>query len=53
MKDLTVEDVALIYKKGYWDKMKGDELLGGIGFIVFDFGVNAGLSRAGSSIYKQ
>ena len=29
MKDLTVEDVAPIYKKGYWDKMKGDELPGG------------------------
>ena len=26
MKDLLVEDVAPIYKKGYWDKMKGDEL---------------------------
>ena len=26
MKDLTVEDVATIYKKGYWDKMKGDDL---------------------------
>ena len=25
MKDLTVEDVAPIYKKGYWDKMKGDD----------------------------
>jgi lysozyme family protein len=26
MKDLTVEDVAPIYKKGYWDRMKCDEI---------------------------
>ena len=26
MKDLTFEDVAPIYKKSYWDRVKGDEL---------------------------
>ena len=46
MKDLTVEDVAPIYKKGYWDKMKGDDLPGGLDLCVFDFGVNAGPGRA-------
>ena len=46
MKDLSVEDVAPIYKKGYWDKMKGDELPNGLDLCVFDFGVNAGPGRA-------
>ena len=46
MKDLTVEDVAPIYKKGYWDKMKGDDLPGGLDLSVFDFGVNAGPGRS-------
>jgi len=46
MKDLLVEDVAPIYKKGYWDRMKGDDLPGGLDLCVFDFGVNAGPSRA-------
>ena len=46
MKDLTVEDVAPIYKKGYWDKMKGDDLPSGLDLCVFDFGVNAGPGRA-------
>ena len=46
MKELTVEDVAPIYKKGYWDKMKGDELPTGLDLCVFDFGVNAGPGRA-------
>jgi lysozyme family protein len=46
MKDLTVDDVAPIYKKNYWDKMKGDELPAGLDLCVFDFGVNAGPGRA-------
>jgi len=46
MKNLLVEDVAPIYKKGYWDRMKGDQLPGGLDLCVFDFGVNAGPGRS-------
>ena len=53
MKDLTVEDVAPIYKKGYWDKMKGDDLPGGLDLCVFDFGVNAGPGRAAKFLQQM
>ena len=46
MKELTVEDVAPIYKKNYWDKMKCDDLPSGLDLCVFDFGINAGPGRA-------
>lgn len=46
MKDLLVEDVAPIYKKNYWDKVKGDSLPDGLDLCVFDFGVNAGPGRS-------
>ena len=46
MKDLTFDDVAPIYKKNYWDKMKCDDLPSGLDLCVFDFGVNAGPGRA-------
>jgi lysozyme family protein len=46
MKDLTREDVEPIYKKNYWDKVKGDDLPAGLDLCVFDFGVNAGTGRA-------
>ena len=46
MKDLTVEDVPPIYKKSYWDRIKGDQLPSGLDLCVFDFGVNAGTGRA-------
>ena len=42
----TVEDVAPIYKKNYWDRMKCDDLPSGLDLCVFDFGVNAGPGRA-------
>ena len=40
------EDVAPIYKKNYWDRIKGDDLPEGLNLSVFDFGVNAGTGRA-------
>ena len=49
MKDLEFEDVAPIYKKSYWDRVKqDDELPAGLDLCVFDFGVNAGTGRNGS-----
>ena len=53
MKELTVEDVAPIYKKGYWDKMKCDDLPSGLDLCVFDFGVNAGPGRAAKFLQKM
>tara|TARA_Y100000114_G_C11720704_1_gene308315 strand:- start:294 stop:803 length:510 start_codon:yes stop_codon:yes gene_type:complete len=53
MKDLQVSDVAPIYKKNYWDKMKGDDLPGGLDLCVFDFGVNAGPGRAAKYLQKM
>lgn len=46
MKDLTVEDVAPIYEKNYWGRLKCDNLPAGLDLCVFDFGVNAGTGRA-------
>ena len=46
MEQLQVSDVAPIYKKNYWDRVKGDQLPSGLDLCVFDFGVNAGTGRA-------
>ena len=46
MQNLTEEDVAPIYKKNYWDRIKADKLPSGLDLCVFDFGVNAGTGRA-------
>ena len=53
MKELLVEDVAPIYKKNYWDKIKADSLPSGLDLCVFDFGVNAGPVRAAKYLQGQ
>lgn len=46
VKDITAVEVMAVYKKRYWDAVKGDELPAGVDYCVFDFAVNSGVSRA-------
>jgi lysozyme family protein len=46
MQQLTPEDVAPIYRKKYWDVIRGDDLPSGLDYLMFDFAVNAGCGRA-------
>ena len=52
MKDLTVEDVAPIYQKNYWNRVRGDDLPAGLDLCVFDFGVNAGTGRSAKFLQR-
>ncbi len=46
VKEMPMEAVREIYKRKYWDKIRGDDLPAGLDWCVFDFAVNAGVSRA-------
>ena len=46
VKDMPLKAVREIYKRKYWDKIRGDDLPAGLDWAVFDFAVNAGVSRA-------
>jgi lysozyme family protein len=46
IKNLTLERAKAIYKRDYWDKVRGDDLPYPIAFEMFDAGVNHGVSRA-------
>jgi len=50
MRGLTPEIVAPFYKARYWDACKCDELPLGVDYAVFDFAVNAGVSRASKTM---
>lgn len=51
LRNITDAQVATIYRKQYWDKVRGDDLPSGVDYAVFDFAVNSGVSR--SSKYLQ
>ena len=47
MRKLTPADVEPLYKKKYWDAVRGDEIQnGGVAYLLFDFAVNAGPGRS-------
>lgn len=46
MRGLTPEKVEPMYRKKFWDAVRGDELKVGIDYLMFDFAVNAGAGRA-------
>lgn len=50
MRDLTVEQVAPIYKHNYWDKCKCDDLPSGLDWSVFDWAVNSGPGRSAKAL---
>jgi lysozyme family protein len=46
LKNITDAQLSSIYRKGYWDKVKADQLPSGLDYAVFDFGVNSGPGTA-------
>jgi lysozyme family protein len=52
MKALTKETVKPFYRAMYWDKVKGDDLPLAVDYTVFDFAVNAGVSRAAKFLQR-
>lgn len=52
MRSLTPEMVAPMYRKKYWDAVKGDDLPEGLDYLMFDFAVNSGPVRAIRTMQK-
>lgn len=43
---LTRAEAASIYRKQYWDAVRGDDLPDGLDYAMFDYAVNSGAGRA-------
>jgi hypothetical protein len=52
MRSLTKELVAPLYRKEYWDAVRGDQLPSGADYLAFDFAVNAGAFRSIKTIQR-
>ena len=46
LKAITDKQVKHIYKTGYWDKCRCDDLPAGVDYVVFDQAVNSGPGRS-------
>lgn len=46
VRHITNAEIEAIYRRDYWDKIRGDDLPGGVDYAVFDFAVNSGVARA-------
>ena len=46
LRAITDEQLAHIYKTGYWDKCQCDELPEGVDYVIFDQAVNSGPGRS-------
>ena len=52
MRSLTKEMVSPLYRKEYWDAVRGDQLPSGADYLAFDFAVNAGSFRCVKTIQR-
>ena len=46
IRNLTLAQAKLIYKRDYWDRVEADTLEPALAFAAFDTAVNAGVGRA-------
>jgi lysozyme family protein len=52
VKQIDKAETEAIYRKQYWDAIQGDELPAGVDYVVFDYAVNSGPSRAVKGLQK-
>lgn len=45
LRAISEAEITAIYRAGYWDKVKGDDLPTGLDLVAFDSAVNSGPSR--------
>jgi len=52
MRSLTPDLVAPLYKKRYWDAVRGDDLPSGVDLCVFDCAVNSGVGQSSKFLQR-
>jgi lysozyme family protein len=52
IKNLTIDGAREIYKRDYWDKVKGDEITWPLNLYLFDAAVNQGVQPAITMLQK-
>jgi lysozyme family protein len=50
VKAITPKEADTIYKRDYWDTLRGDDLPSGVDYAVVDYGVNSGNARSAETL---
>ena len=53
IKNLTKKGAKEIYRKEYWNKLRGDDLPLPVALAVVDYGVNSGIKRAAKQLQRS
>jgi lysozyme family protein len=46
VRNISTSELQAIYRKKYWDEIKGDKLASGVSYVVFDGSVNSGVAQS-------
>lgn len=52
VRNISDDELEAIYRRQYWDVVRGDDLPPGLDYAVFDFAVNSGPSRAAKFLQR-
>ena len=52
MRNLQPSDVAPLYRKLYWDRLRCTDLPTGVDYFCFDWGVNSGTGRSAKALQR-
>jgi lysozyme family protein len=52
VRNITDDELEAIYRRQYWDVVRGDDLPPGLDYAVFDFAVNSGPRRAAQFLQR-
>lgn len=52
VREIESDEIEAIYRRQYWDAVRGDDLGPGLDYCVFDFAVNSGPSRAAKFLQR-
>lgn len=52
IKNMKLDEAKAIYKTKYWGALSCDELPSGVDYVVFDYGVNSGISRSAKVLQR-
>lgn len=53
LRAITDAEIQKIYRKGYWNPVRGDSLPDGVDLVTWDFSVNSGVSRGAKALQSS